>query len=172
MGFRSWSPADLVRQLKTLGFSQYCREFQTNEICGLHLPLLTEDHLKEIGVISIGHRILLIRRFAEIIAGKVIPSRPAITEQSTKQAEAKKPTPSSRTAKPDSGTASKATPTEVHSKAPSRLGTANPAKKIENSTQNQDQKVACIHCGRKFSSDLAQRHMNVCARYRSKMLKK
>jgi rubrerythrin len=34
--------------------------------------LITEEHLKEMGIVSVGHRILLIRRFADIINGKLI----------------------------------------------------------------------------------------------------
>jgi hypothetical protein len=66
MSFRSWGTSDVVRQLKFLGFGQYASRFQANEICGVHLPLLTEDHLKELGVNSIGHRILMLRRFSDI----------------------------------------------------------------------------------------------------------
>jgi hypothetical protein len=66
MSFRSWATSDVVRQLKFLGFGQYASHFQANEICGVHLPLLTEAHLLELGVNSIGHRILMLRRFFDI----------------------------------------------------------------------------------------------------------
>jgi len=72
MAFRSWGTADVVRQLKFLGFGAYSSQFQVNEICGLHLPLLTEDHLRELGVASVGHRILMLRRFADIASNKPI----------------------------------------------------------------------------------------------------
>jgi hypothetical protein len=69
MLFKEWSTTDVVRYLRSLGFGQYSQEFQLNEITGLHLPLLTEEHLREMGVSSVGHRILILRRFSDIING-------------------------------------------------------------------------------------------------------
>jgi hypothetical protein len=92
MLFKEWNTADLVRQLKALGFGQYCQEFQMNEITGLHLPLLTEDHLKEIGVSSVGHRILMLRRFSDIVLGKDTRQPPPRPADAAKPA-ARKPDP-------------------------------------------------------------------------------
>jgi hypothetical protein len=91
MPFKEWSTADVVRHLKSLGFGQYTQEFQLNEITGLHLPLLTEEHLREMGVSSVGHRILILRRFSDIVNGldirepvSVPPTRPARTNDAPK----------------------------------------------------------------------------------------
>jgi hypothetical protein len=76
MSYEDWNTADVIKQLRALGFGQYCREFQMNEIVGRHLPLLTEDHLKEMGVASVGDRILMLRRFSDIASGKFTPPPP------------------------------------------------------------------------------------------------
>jgi hypothetical protein len=158
MGFRDWSTADVVRQLKTLGFGQYIREFQTNEICGVHLPLLTEDHLKEMGVTSIGHRILIRRRFADIIAGRTAPEPRAKPHNLPKIPE-KAP---QKTVASDSSSA----------KSSERNARKTVPKKMTNQNDDQDNKVPCPYCGKSFFPDLAQRHVNVCARYNSKVVKK
>lgn len=82
MGYKDWSPSEVARQLRLLGFGQYAHEFQNNEICGVHLPLITEDHLKEMGVTSIGHRILMIRRFMDIANGKLPKQGTSLSKQS------------------------------------------------------------------------------------------
>ena len=82
MGYKDWSPSEVARQLRLLGFGQYAHEFQNNEICGVHLPLITEDHLKEMGVTSIGHRILMIRRFMDIANGKLPKQGTSLAKQS------------------------------------------------------------------------------------------
>ena len=76
MDYTEWTPQDLGKQLKNLGFGIYQKNFTSNEISGSHLPLITEDDLEEIGITKIGHRILLMRRFADIISGKITASIP------------------------------------------------------------------------------------------------
>lgn len=69
MNYKDWNTQEVVLKIKALGFPQYAKEFQKNEILGFHLPLISEDHLKEMGVQSVGHRIILLKRFKEIEAG-------------------------------------------------------------------------------------------------------
>jgi hypothetical protein len=76
MVFKSWTTSEVCRHLKTLGFGDYVDAFKTNEITGTHLPRLTEDHLKELGILSIGHRILLLRRISDIASGRSVSSLP------------------------------------------------------------------------------------------------
>jgi hypothetical protein len=76
MSYKEWDALELAKQLKVLGFSQYCRQFQANEIAGLHLRAINEEHLKEMGIPSVGHRVLLLRRFADIISGNA--TQPAV----------------------------------------------------------------------------------------------
>jgi hypothetical protein len=80
MAFKSWTTADVARQLKTLGFGDYAESFQTNEITGIHLARLTEDHLRELGITSIGHRVLLLRRLSDIVNGRPVSSLPTAPE--------------------------------------------------------------------------------------------
>ena len=74
MNYVDWNSHELARQIQALGFGQYASMFIKNEVCGIHLPLITEEHLIEMGVTKIGHRVLLIRRFSDIINNK-IPSQ-------------------------------------------------------------------------------------------------
>lgn len=74
MNYADWNSHELARQIQALGFGQYASMFIKNEVCGIHLPLITEEHLIEMGVTKIGHRVLLIRRFSDIINNK-IPSQ-------------------------------------------------------------------------------------------------
>lgn len=74
MAFKSWNSSEVACQLKVLGFGKYAESFQSNEITGVHLPLLTEDHLKEMGITSVGHRILLLRRFSDLAQGRPLAS--------------------------------------------------------------------------------------------------
>jgi hypothetical protein len=76
MVFKSWTTSEVCRHLQTLGFGDYVDVFATNEIIGIHLPRLTEDHLKEFGILSVGHRILLLRRFSDIAHGRSVSSLP------------------------------------------------------------------------------------------------
>ncbi|EAY15548.1 hypothetical protein TVAG_495640 [Trichomonas vaginalis G3] len=70
MDYTKWSSKDLAQQLTNLGFSAYARNFRVNEIKGCHLPNVTEDHLKEMGITKIGHRILLLKRIRQIVDGE------------------------------------------------------------------------------------------------------
>jgi hypothetical protein len=91
MPFKDWTTADVVKRLRTLGFGQYCQEFQVNEISGSHLPLLTEDHLREMGVASVGHRILMLKRFSDIASGKGAGGQPPAPERAAPSVEARMP---------------------------------------------------------------------------------
>lgn len=60
----------LQQKLNELGFEQYSAAFLQNEISGADIPYITEDHLIEMGVELIGHRMLLIKRLNELYEGK------------------------------------------------------------------------------------------------------
>jgi hypothetical protein len=207
MGYRDWSTAEVARQLKSLGFGQYSQEFQANEICGVHLPLLTEDHLKEMGVLSIGHRILIQRRFADIISGKFVSPVPTVvkprlapklssiseippkqelppftkTQNLPKSEDSAHKAPQKPIARAKSDV-SECPSDKTAQKPPTRskpllgIETTELPKKTEESPRNQnadqDSKVPCPYCGRRFFADLAQRHMNVCSRINSRITKK
>ena len=52
--------------LEKLGLGQYAQRFAENDISFSVLPDLTDQHLKEIGVSSLGHRLQLLRAIAEL----------------------------------------------------------------------------------------------------------
>lgn len=52
-----WSVSDVANYLETLGLGVYKEKFIENHVSGEVLPLLTENHLKELSIKSIGHRI-------------------------------------------------------------------------------------------------------------------
>jgi hypothetical protein len=87
MPFRTWSTTDVARELKVLGFGQYTWQFLANEIYGPHLPALNEAHLKEMGVASIGHRILMLCRFADIANHKPVAAIVLLTPAKSKPAQ-------------------------------------------------------------------------------------
>ena len=94
MSYSSWTAREVGNRLKELGFGTYSRSFIVNEISGQHLPYITEEHLTEMGISQIGHRMLLLKRISEIVAGKnVQPVSFDLSKSSQpKQTEVPKPT--------------------------------------------------------------------------------
>ena len=58
----SWSASRVQAWLESIDMHQYAPCFAKNHIQGKVLALLTEDHLREIGVESVGHRVLLFEK--------------------------------------------------------------------------------------------------------------
>ena len=50
---------DIVVWLRSLGLGKYEAAFRENEIDETVLPSLTEEHLKQLGVTALGHRVKL-----------------------------------------------------------------------------------------------------------------
>jgi hypothetical protein len=48
---------DVVVWLRSLGLEKYEAAFRENEIDETVLPSLTEEHLKQLGVTALGHRV-------------------------------------------------------------------------------------------------------------------
>lgn len=71
--FTSWTASDVSEQLNSNGFGYAASTFRENEITGDLLPMLTEDHIKEMGITSIGQRLLLLKYIRDV-AG-VAPAR-------------------------------------------------------------------------------------------------
>ena len=63
--------------LEKLGLGQYARRFAENDISFSVLPDLTDQHLKEIGVL-LGHRLQLLRAVAELTSGEKGAPKPAV----------------------------------------------------------------------------------------------
>ena len=60
---------DIGGWLRGLGLERYEQAFRENEIDLRVLPELTADDLKELGVVAIGHRRLLLKAIADLAAG-------------------------------------------------------------------------------------------------------
>lgn len=54
-----WSTDDVGVWLDHLSLSTYRKTFLENDIEGKHLPELSKDELKELGVTKLGHRMTL-----------------------------------------------------------------------------------------------------------------
>ena len=75
---------DIVLWLRSLGLGKYEAAFRENEIDETVLPSLTEEHLKQLGVTALGHRVKLldaIAAFPSDASGKT-PSDDATTTSS------------------------------------------------------------------------------------------
>jgi class 3 adenylate cyclase/predicted ATPase len=63
--------------LQKLGLGQYAQRFAENDINFSILPDLTDQDLKELGVVSLGHRRQLLRAIAELKGDETATSKPA-----------------------------------------------------------------------------------------------
>ena len=75
---------DIVVWLRSLGLGKYEAAFRENEIDETVLPSLTEEHLKQLGVTALGHRLKLLDAIAALrndASGKA-PSLDAVTPSS------------------------------------------------------------------------------------------
>jgi hypothetical protein len=72
---------DVVVWLRSLGLGKYEAAFRENDIDQAVLPSLTEEHLKELGVASLGHRLKLLDAIAALRSdgGAKAPSVDATT---------------------------------------------------------------------------------------------
>ena len=57
----SWGVAQVCGWLRSEGVAQYAAAFDANHIDGVSLAQLTKEDLAELGVISIGHRLAILR---------------------------------------------------------------------------------------------------------------
>jgi class 3 adenylate cyclase len=79
---------DIVVWLRSLGLGKYEAAFRENEIDETVLPSLTEEHLKQLGVTALGHRVKLLDAIAALrndASGKT-PAVDAATASSTPSA--------------------------------------------------------------------------------------
>ncbi|EMR09865.1 hypothetical protein PNEG_02045, partial [Pneumocystis murina B123] len=71
-----WSVDDVIQWLKHINFSQYEKEFQENNISGDILIHLNHESLKEIGILSTGHRLSFLKAIYRIKIDQNIPIEP------------------------------------------------------------------------------------------------
>jgi hypothetical protein len=72
---------DIVVWLRNLGLEKYEAAFRENEIDETVLPSLTEDHLKQLGVTALGHRLKLLDSRRKVLRGNTataIEGSPAV----------------------------------------------------------------------------------------------
>jgi class 3 adenylate cyclase len=79
---------DIVVWLRSLGLGKYEAAFRENDIDETVLPSLTDEHLKQLGVTSLGHRVKLLDAIAALRgdAGATGPSAAAGVASSTPSA--------------------------------------------------------------------------------------
>lgn len=53
---KDWSTDDVCRWLREIGLGEHCEQFVDNDIVGEHLPDLSKDDLRELGVKKLGHQ--------------------------------------------------------------------------------------------------------------------
>ena len=78
--YNNWTVDDVCQQLEANDFDYAVSIFSNNEITGDLLPMITEDHLTEMGIESIGKRLLLlqwIRETAGFVAPQSSSAKPA-----------------------------------------------------------------------------------------------
>lgn len=61
MSYLSWPTSTVIEKLKELNLDKYTDSFRSNDISGAVLPLLTEKHLKELGMTTVGHRLKFVK---------------------------------------------------------------------------------------------------------------
>ena len=67
---------DIVVWLRSLGVGKFEAAFRENEIDETVLPSLTEEHLKQLGVTALGHRVKLLDAIAALRADSAVePTR-------------------------------------------------------------------------------------------------
>lgn len=188
MNYEDWSSKELAKQLSNLGFGQYERDFRVNDIKGVHLPMLTEEHLKEMGIESVGHRILIMKKITDIINGitpnpinDATEASEPYSSRSSNRTETESPNIPARVAmrkaqSPSPEVMTDSDPYQKPSGIPARRSALSSAR--EESQRNRpassvsaagdDDKVVCEYCGRRLAPDAAARHIPVCAKIRSK----
>jgi hypothetical protein len=72
--YSSWTVDDVVAQLADNDLAEAANLFQDNEISGDMLEYITEDHLKELGIVSVGQRLLVYKFITDTVGMPV--SRP------------------------------------------------------------------------------------------------
>ena len=74
---------DIDSWLRGIGLAQYAEIFRANDIDGELLGRLTNDDLKDIGVVSFGHRKKLLEAIAELGGTVSVSPHPALIELKT-----------------------------------------------------------------------------------------
>src|SRR5215470_9381554 len=76
---------DVVVWLRSLGLGKYEAAFRDNEIDETVLPSLTEEHLKQLGVTALGHRVKLLDAITAL-RGEASGKTPSVDAATTSSA--------------------------------------------------------------------------------------
>ena len=71
---------DVVVWLRSLSLAKYEAPFRENDIDETVLPSLTEEHLKQLGVASLGHRVKLLEPSLPCVARPAV-RHPTLTQR-------------------------------------------------------------------------------------------
>jgi hypothetical protein len=91
--FPDWTPAEVVQQLQSLGLHAYSQSFLDNHINGEAFMFLTDNHLKELGVKLVGHRLTIANFISEWRPSKPRGPLPPIAQESSGSSEEDDPPP-------------------------------------------------------------------------------
>jgi hypothetical protein len=81
---------DIMVWLRSLGLGKYEAAFRENEIDETVLPSLTEEHLNQLGVTALGHRVKLLDAIAGLLTTRVV-RRPPLTLRQRRVPQARLP---------------------------------------------------------------------------------
>lgn len=79
MSYLSWPTTTVLEKLQELKLEKYTDSFRSNDISGAVLPLLTEKHLKELGMTTVGHRLKFVKFIRLLERGMDPLSKPSST---------------------------------------------------------------------------------------------
>ncbi|OHT13843.1 hypothetical protein TRFO_43228 [Tritrichomonas foetus] len=142
MSFLNWPVSTVIDKLKELKLDKYSSAFESNDINGAVLPLLTESHMKDLGINLVGHRLKLLR-FIMVLqsGGESLPGKFQSSSQSARKAQ---PTPAA-SAPPSvgvgggsGGSSSGNYGSSYTSKAPSQPASKTTVRKVNNDYENDD----------------------------------
>ena len=147
MSWKQWSSEEVSNQLESKGFPAAGPLFIRHEITGDLLPFVTEEHLTEMGITSIGQRILIIKCISEWV-GKQSQQRLLTPQVTDREAETYAPP------KRPSGTASQprptGTPKRLASSASSNAAAAADPSEKPKYVRDHEKMVESIRAARRY----------------------
>ncbi|KAL4234945.1 SAM domain and HD [Mactra antiquata] len=69
-GWQSWDVSTVAMALSDEGFTEEANKFKENDITGNVLPMLTEDHLEELGISKLGRKLQVLKFIRDITGNK------------------------------------------------------------------------------------------------------
>ena len=182
--YKNWSTDDVCDQLSSNGFGYASSAFSKNAITGDLLPMVTEDHLKEMGIASIGKRLLLlqwIRETCGVSSSQRSASRNFGNNDDGYDAPPPKKASAAKKAQPAPAASNENVPKykRDHDKMTEQIRAARKyaayQKAVEEGRavgpppelppiEEPEGLVPCPYCGRKFGEEAAKHHIPVCER--------